>query len=162
VRPRAPRAPVAGTERVVETVAPAVDPLAFARLADSVRSLRTWAALLTALSVAALALSIYALTREDDTRGASRERVAALDDRVDRLSGQVQGQSKGGEVTDLQQRLDDKANAADVERLVRVVNQLSARSGQPQGAASAEDVKALDQRLDDLERAVAQLSAGNP
>jgi polyhydroxyalkanoate synthesis regulator phasin len=82
-------------ERVVTAAA---DPnFVFARLEAAVDSLRTSLAVVGLLAVVALGVSIYALTKTDDSSGtgsrsglATDARVSSVEDRVDRLSRQLQ------------------------------------------------------------------------
>jgi methyl-accepting chemotaxis protein len=149
-------------QRVVEhgVAAPATDPSAmFARLEDAIRSLRTGLIVVGLLSALALGIGLYALLRADETddetrRGASAERVARLDDRVDRLSRQVQGLRADREGTN---ELADR-----VDRLSRSVTSLrgQAAGGDDDAAAAADATQAVEQlgqRVDDLSTQVEEL-----
>lgn len=149
--------PVDYEQRVVErgVAAPATDwSVVFARLQDSISSLRTGLVLIGILSALALGLALYALLGDDNgggRRGASSERVSRLDDRVDRLSRQVQGLRAGDSAT--------SALADRVDRLSRSVTAL--RSQAAKGAAAAPDstqaIDQLGQRVDDLSRQLQDL-----
>ena len=154
-RPLPPTLPVA-QERVVEVR----DPGLLERLEGTVRSLRTAVALVGLLAAAALGVAIYALTEadEDSRGGASRERVSRLDDRVDRLSRQLQatrssnrGDAEEGELESLRRRLDNTASTEDVERLQSSLRELAQRADEPA------DTAALEQRVDRLARQVEEL-----
>jgi hypothetical protein len=155
-------------ERLVEEpVAPAADPLLLAHFEDALRSLRTAVVLLGLLSVAALGVAVYALIKgqEADRGSASSGRVSRLNDRVDRLSRDLQrtrestsGTADATDVSRLQARLGDKADAADVGKLQRTVAKLQAQVTQ---SKSNNDTTAaldqVDQRLNDLSRQVRDL-----
>lgn len=139
------RAPVV-QERVVE---PAIDPnIVLLRLEDEVRSLRSGLMIVGVIAVAALALALWALLSDDTatTRGgqASDASVAQLDDRVDRLSRQVQNLRAGG-VTALDERVDS---------LERTVNRLASR---PAPEDPTEEIQQLTERVDELSRDVDEL-----
>lgn len=131
----------------------AVDPaLAWQQvLEDRLRGLRTALAVVGTLAVAALGLALWTLLDEDGQegrQGASAQRVADLDDRVDRF----------------EERLDNRATTDDLEALRTSQEQLAervdevAKAPQPQEdgasdeavAALQQDVQALQQRVDDL------------
>jgi hypothetical protein len=171
-RPTEPLAPVSAPrvhERVVEEPVAGVDPLVFAQLEDSLRSLRTAVVLLGLLSVAALAVGVYALikSQEADRGSASSGRVARLDDRVDEMSRDLRrirqstsGTADRSDVDQVQRSVSGKANAEDVRNLQRTVARV-----QTQLADSKRDndtstaLTQIDQRLDDLSRQVRQLQA---
>jgi polyhydroxyalkanoate synthesis regulator phasin len=146
-------------ERVVEPAVAPVDPnLMFVRLEDAISSLRTGLVFVGILTVLAIGLSIYAITQNDDNNagntraGASSQRVATLDDRIDRLSRQVQ------------QARADARSAGDltgrVDALSRSVSSLRGQAGSG-GAAATQVTQAitdLDKRLDSLEQQVQDLS----
>lgn len=137
-------------------VAPAADPNAILlRLEDAVNSLRTGLMIVGVIAVAALGVAIYALMKDDDagtaTRGnaASESRVSQLDDRVDRLSRQVQAaraEARGN---------DDAAELGDrVEALEGTVKQLADR---PAPGDATQAVQDLADRIDDVAADVEQL-----
>ena len=156
IRPIRPE-PAVVQERVV---APAADPgYVIARLEDALASLRTWLAVVALLAIVALGVAIYALTRDDDTTSGSRsglatdERVSRVDDRVDRLSRQVQsvrasrsaGSSSGAAATS---ELSDR-----VDQLETTVKSLS-NSSAPDATQAIKD---LSGRIDDVAQDVEQL-----
>jgi len=152
IPPLTPTPPPLVQEHVV---APAVDPnLILVRLEDAVASLRTWLTIVGLLAVVALGVAIYGLTRDAGTSGGSRsglatdKRVTRVNDRVDRLSGQVQtlrasrtGNSGGASTTALSDRLDT------LESTVRTL------SSRPSTDAT-QAVKDLSDRIDTLSRDV--------
>ncbi len=151
-------------ERVVEPgLAPvAADPsLAFVRLEDAISSLRTALLFVGILAVLATGLAIYALTRDDgspdgaSSGGASRERVSQLDDRVDRLSRQVQQvRADARDSTQLTGRVD---------ALSRSVTALRSQAGSGTAAPDAtQAIQDLSKRIDDLDRRVQDLSSQSP
>jgi hypothetical protein len=171
-RPTEPLAPVSAPhvrERVVEEPVAAADPLLFAQLEDSLRSLRTAVVLLGLLSVAALAVAVYALikSQEADRGSASSGRVARLDDRVDKVSTDLQrirqSTSRAADRSDVdqvQRSVSGKATAEDVRKLQRTVAKVQtqvADSKRNDDTNTALDQ--IDQRLDDLSRQVRQLQA---
>ena len=138
-------------------VAAAADPNAvLLRLEDAVNSLRTGLMIVGVIAVAALGVAIYALLQDDErasgTRGnaASESRVSQLDDRVDRLSRQVQDARS-------EARNDDTAGLGDrVEALEGTVKQLADR---PAPGDATQAVQDLADRIDDVAADVEQLKA---
>ena len=160
--PLRPRQAVAA-ERVVAHE-PAVDAGWAARIEDSLRSVKSMLALVGLLAAAAFGLALYELLTDDDGGGgASRERVAQLDDRVDRLEKKAGGTSEESDVADVRDGLEDKADKADVDALGEQVEELQASveaagSGQ-ENAASADDVAALSEQVEQLAADVEELQA---
>lgn len=96
--------------------------------------------------LAGAGLSLYLLLRGDDDRqGASRERVARLDARVDRLEGRV---GRASDETDVSRLTDQLAGNADTESqaLSDEVQQLKASVDD---ASSGDDTSAA-QQVEDL------------
>lgn len=155
--PRAPQAPVY-EERVV---APAADPsMILLRLEDAVRSLRTGLMVVGVIAVAALGVGIYALMQaDDDATGGSRSglasdsRVSELDDRIDRVSRQVQGlRAAGGGAAG------GDAVEGRVAALEKTVQTLADRpSTDPQQA-----IDQLSGRIDDIAEDVQALQQAQP
>jgi hypothetical protein len=161
-RPTQPLRPIRPEPPVVEEryVAPAgVDTTSMLlALEDAVGALRTWLAVVGLVAVAALGIGIYALMQDDDDntgtsrRGlASDERVSRLDDRVDRLSRQLQtlraGNSGGDSTAELGDRLDELENT--VETL-----------GERDAPDATQAIKDLSGRIDDLRSDVDALKQG--
>jgi polyhydroxyalkanoate synthesis regulator phasin len=150
-----PAPPPPQYERAVDPRAPvATDAtLLFTRLQDAISSLRTALVLVGVLAVAALGVALYAVLRNDNgtTRGAaSADRVARLDDRVDRLSRQVQQLRSSSSGT--------RALSRRVDELSRQLATL--RSQGANGSSSTDTTQALrdlNKRVDDLSRQVQQL-----
>jgi hypothetical protein len=133
--------------------APGVDPnVILLRLEDAIGSLRTGLTIVGVIAVAALAVAIYALVQADDSSsGGSRgdlatdSRVSQLEDRVDRLSRQVQELRSGGG--------DNAALDSRIAALERTVKTLASRP-------STDPTPAIDElsgRLESLSRDVEQL-----
>ncbi len=151
--PQPPRPPVV-EERYV---APAADPNAILlRLEDAVQSLRTGLMIVGVIAVAALGVAIYALMKDNDagagsSNDASAARVSQLDDRIDRLSRQVQdarSEARGN---------DDGAELGDrVEALENTVKELADR---PAPGDATQAVQELSDRIDDVTADVEQLKS---
>lgn len=148
--PPTPPSPPVYEERVVT---PAVDPnVVLLRLEDAIGSLRTGLMLVGVIAVAALGVAIYALTKADDSGSGSRAglasdaRVSQLDDRIDRLSRQVQSLRSGSGASG--DAVEDR-----VEALEKTVKTLAERpSTDPQQA-----IDQLSERIDDIARDVEAL-----
>lgn len=149
----APREPVVD-ERVVT---PAVDSNAvLLRLEDALQSLRTGLMIVGVIAVAALGVAIYSLMRDDDASTAANggaagdSRVSQIDDRVDRISRQVQDLRGGGD--------DDEAAALGdrIEALEGTVKELAER---PAPGDATQAVQELSDRIDDVAADVEQLQA---
>jgi polyhydroxyalkanoate synthesis regulator phasin len=160
LRPTPPEVPPpVAYERVVDPGVPvATDTgLLYARLEDSIASLRTGLVVLGLLAVIALGVALYSLLKDDanssrGTRdGASNARVTRVNDRVDRLSRQVQSLRTGG--------TSPAALAGRVDALSRSVTAL--RNSAASGANAAPDptkaIQDLSTRIDDLDRQVQAL-----
>ena len=129
------------------------------RLEDAVRSLRTGLMVVGVIAVAALGVGIYALMQaDDDATGGSRSglasdsRVSQLDDRIDRISRQVQGlRAAGGGA-------DGDAVEGRVAALEKTVQTLADRpSTDPQQA-----IDQLSGRIDDIAEDVQALQQAQP
>lgn len=139
-------------------VAPAADPGAvLLRLEDAIGSLRTGLMVVGIIAVAALGVAIYALIKDDDSGGGSRgglatdSRVSELDDRIDRISRQVQDlrSAQGGGGDDVEDRV------AAVERTVETLAERPANDPQ-------EAIDELSGRIDDLAQDVEALKGAQP
>ena len=126
------------------------------RIEDALSSLRTGLMIVGVLAVAALGVAIYALVEEDDTGGGSRsglatdDRVSQLDDRIDRISRQVQGLRSGD------------AGGDDVEERVGALEETVERLADRPVADPQEAIDELSGRIDDLAQDVESLKAAQP
>jgi len=138
-------------------VAPAADPnTVLLRLEDAVDSLRTGLMIVGVIAVAALGVAIYALMKDDDAgagagNAASDARVSQLDDRIDRLSRQVQDARREARGNDDAAALGDR-----VEALEGTVKQLADR---PAPGDATDAVQELSDRIDDVTADVEQLKS---
>jgi hypothetical protein len=158
----APPPPPVYEERVVEPAVAPVDPnLMFVRLEDAISSLRTGLVFVGVLTVIAIGLAVYAITQANDAKdknangrtGASSQRVAQLDDRIDRLSRQVQSARADASAA--------RALTTRVDSLSRSVSSLRSQAGSG-SAASSQVTQAMtdfDKRLGALEQQVKDLSS---
>lgn len=155
--PVAPAAP-AGTQRVVE---PPADQHWVASLEDQIRSLRTFMALLTLLSLGALGVGIYALIKAQDNedKSASQARVARIDERVDKVESDLRRTSEENDPSRLEGRISRKADASDVSQVRQSITQLrtQVRTAGEGDADSAKAVEDLGDRIDALSRQVQEL-----
>ena len=154
LRPSPPPPPV--YEERVATAGVDADAILL-RLEDAIGSLRTGLTIVGVLAVAALGVAIYSLMQDDDEGGGSRSglatdsRVSDLEDRVDRISRQVQdvrsGDNAGGDVPEER-----------VAALEETVKDLAERpSADPQEA-----IDELSSRIDDIAQDVEQLKSAQP
>ena len=155
--PTAPPPPAVAYDHVAAPAVPvAADPnLLYVRLEESIASLRTALAFVGILAVLATGLAIYALTRDDGssgTRGGTTSgQVARLNDRVDRLSRQVQSLRAGGTSA--------AALAPRVDSLSRSVSALRSQvRSTPAAPDATQAVNDLSKRIDTLEQRVQDLS----
>jgi outer membrane murein-binding lipoprotein Lpp len=156
-----PRVAAAAPVPVVEerVVAPVVDPnVILLRLEDAVDGLRTWLFVIGLVAVVALGVALYAVIDDDtSTRGAgssatglaSDERVTQIENRVDRLSRQLQDLrvdrgTAGG----------TSALAGRVDQLERTVRSLPS---QPSAGGTQDAIDTLSNRIDTLAQDVEQL-----
>jgi hypothetical protein len=138
-------------------VAPAADPnTVLLRLEDAVDSLRTGLMIVGVIAVAALGVAIYALMKNDDGgagsgNAASDARVSQLDNRIDRLSRQVQDARSAARSNDDAAALGDRVKA-----LEDTVKQLADR---PAPGDATDAVQELSDRIDDVTADVEQLKS---
>jgi len=137
-------------------VAPAADPSAvLLRLEDAVNSLRTGLMVVGVIAVAALGVAIYALMKEDGAGTNSRSglasdaRVSQLDDRIDRLSRQVQAARSDASGDDEAAAVDDRVAA--LEKTVKTL------ADRPAPGDATQAVDELSDRIDDVTADVEQL-----
>lgn len=135
-----------------------VDPnVILLRLEDTIDALRTWLVIVGVVALVALGIALYALIDDDTARGggsttglASDERVSQLDNRVDRLSRQLQDVRAGGGSGD-----DTAALANRIDRLEESVRSLP--SGSSAASGTQEAIDELSGRIDGLAQDVEQL-----
>ena len=126
------------------------------RIEDAIGSLRTGLMLVGVLAVAALGVAIYALVKEDDNGGGSRsglatdDRVSQLDDRIDRISRQVQDLRSG------------ERGGDDVEVRVGALEETVERLAQRPANDPQEAIDELSGRIDDIAQDVEALKAAEP
>lgn len=158
--PLRPRQPVAAEPVAAREVA-AVDPGWMARIEDQIRSLKSMMALVGVLALAALGLALYDLLRDDDggdREGASRERVAQIDERVDRLEGRAGGAPKESDVTRVQEGLEGKAEQSDVEDLGAQIEELRAAvEAGDSDDSTTQDLATLSEQVEQLAAEVEEL-----
>jgi hypothetical protein len=135
--------------------------LALLRLQDTVGSLRTGLMIVGVIAVAALAVAAYALIQNNDSGTgagggvASDSRVSELDDRIDRISRQVQELRDGG---------GDEGGAsggAPEERIAALERTVKSLADRP----STDPQQAIDQlsdRIDDVAQDVEALKQAQP
>ena len=143
---------------------PSVDPnVILLRLEDAIDNLRTWLLVIGLVAVAALGVAIYAVARRRHRRApaaarrpalASDERVSQIENRVDRLSRQLQDVRTDGA---RQRRRHGRARQARIDEL-ESADQVAVRPG---GAASGtqDAIDELSSRIDDLAGDVEQLKS---
>jgi hypothetical protein len=132
--------------------------LVLLRLEQTIGSLRTGLMVVGVIAIAALGVAIYALMNANDDGGsgsrgglASNERVSRLDDRIDRLSRQVQDARSGDQASGGGNGLEDRVAA-----LEKTVKTLAERpSTDPQAA-----IDQLSGRIDDVAKDVEALKSG--
>ena len=128
------------------------------RLEDAIGSLRTGLMIVGVLAVAALGVAIYSLVQDDEGGGsrdglATDSRVSELDDRVDRISRQVQDLRSGDGERDGGDGVEDRVSA-----LENTVKELADRPvADPQQA-----IDELSGRIDDIAQDVEELQSAQP
>ena len=164
--PTRPAEPLPERE-VVTTTEP--DPGWVQEILDRLRSLRTGLALVGVLATAALGVGLWALLSQEEEgdarQGASRERVQALDERVDELESETEDAASQNAVQglrDQQQELEERVRAVEeqasdgggAEDVQADVQQLSDAIEQ-----NGQAIEQLDERVGDLEQQQTQDSA---
>ncbi|HTN22690.1 MAG TPA: hypothetical protein VL120_01780 [Solirubrobacteraceae bacterium] len=158
--PAAPPAPAVAYDRVAPAAAAvpvAADAnLLYVRLEDSISSLRTALLFVGILAVLATGLAVYALTRDDGASGRSgggttSAQLARVNDRVDRLSRQVQSLRAGG--------TSSSALATRVDSLSRSLSALRSQvRSTPAAPDATQAINDLSKRIDTVEQRVQDLS----
>ena len=121
--------------------------------------MRRWVALLGVVALAAAALAVYALLRADEVDGdaADRDRVAALEDRLDTVQRQLANVSSTTELRQIQSRI-----AGQADHLRRLDRQLAntrddVKDAEKPDEDTTKQLTDLDKRLDTLATDVAEL-----
>lgn len=154
LRPSPPPPPV--YEERVATAGVDADAILL-RLEDAIGSLRTGLMIVGVLAVAALGVAIYSLVQDDDEGGGSRSglatdsRVSDLEDRVDRISRQVQGLRSG-----------DNAGGDVPEERVAALEETVKDLAERPSADPQEAIDELSTRIDDIAQDVEQLKSAQP
>ena len=137
------------------------DPLAppGTTLLDRLRSLQRWLAVVGAIALAGLGIALYTLLAEDeegnDGRGASRQSVRDLRERVEAVEEDVDDRATKTSVSELRGRQ---------EELDARVDQVAEQAGEGGGGAEAQqaaeelqsDLQALEQRVESVEQQAAE------
>lgn len=115
------------------------------RLEDAIGSLRTGLMVVGVLAVAALGVAIYSLVEANEDSGGSRSgasdaRVSELDDRVDRISRQVQDVRSG----------DGEEDASDVEGRVEALEKTVQELAERPTADPQQAIDQLSERIDEV------------
>lgn len=153
--------------RVVEerVAAPPVDSHALLlRLEATIDALRTWIVVVGVLALVALGVALYAAIDDGTARGgggstsglASDERVSQIDDRVDRLSRQLQALRADGSGGG-----DSAALANRIGELESTVKSLPS-SGGSAASGTQDAIDELSSRIDDLASDVEALKQAQP
>jgi hypothetical protein len=119
-----------------------------ATLARRVRLLTRLAALLGVLVIAAIALGVYAITRDDDD--ASKSRADRLDASIDELERRAAAASEESDTVRLNRALDKKASKRDVQRIEESVDVLrdSVEESDSQLDGASRRLARMERRLD--------------
>ena len=157
--PIPPGAPL-GPREPLPPGAPA-DPEWPERIEDQLRSLKRLTAVLSVLALAGVGLALWALLDEDEEgrQGASPERVAQIDQRVERLDDKVAQASEETDTSRLTERLKEKADKDDVQAIADDIQELRGALDQAlsRRGASAESVDQLEGRIEELSQQVDEL-----
>ena len=133
----------------------------FEAIFESLRSLKRWVALATALALLATALAAYAVLRDDgaDRDPASRARTAELDNRLDLLEREARKKSEESDVASLRRDLRSKAAAGDVRALRKRLDAIAEQQEEAGAQRRQEGARfdAVDERLEALSRQVEEL-----
>ncbi len=112
------------------------------RVFDELRALKRWLAVVGAIALAGLGISLYTLLSEDedgDGRGASRTSVRQLEQRVESLDDEVRDRATKTSVSELRE---------DQEQLDGRVDEVSE---QAEGGADADAIDDLRSQVEELE-----------
>jgi TolA-binding protein len=134
-----------------------------AELLDRVRAVQRWLALVGVLALAALGTALYAVLSEDeeggrDARGASRQSVSDLRDRVETLEDEIGDRATKSSVSSLrsqQEELDER-----IAELDQQAGEGDADAAQQALEELRGDLQELDQRLEAVEQQAAGETGG--
>lgn len=139
----------------------AAPPLEAGLLAARLSSLQTWLAIVALIAVAAIAVAIYALTRDNKattSAGASDARVTQLDARVNSLSSQVKSLRPGAGAG----AASSSTTAALGTRVGALEHSVSTLTSRPAAADPTQAISQLSTRVDTLASQVAALKQAPP
>jgi flagellar motility protein MotE (MotC chaperone) len=128
-----------------------------ATLAQRVRFLTRLAAVLGVLVIAAIALGVYAIARDEDD--ASEARVERIDRSIDELERRVAAASEESDTVRLSRQLDNKASKRDVQRIEEDVDVLrdSVEESDSQLDGASRRLGRMERRLDRIADSVEAL-----
>jgi len=128
-----------------------------ATLARRVRLLSRLAAVLGVLVIAAIALGVYAIARDEDD--ASEGRVERIDRSIDELERRVAGASEESDTVKLNRELEKKPGKRDVQRIEEDVDVLrdSVEKSDSQLDGASRRLGRMERRLDRIADSVEAL-----
>src|SRR5215204_2327876 len=128
-----------------------------ATLARRVRLLTGVAAVLGILVIAAIALGVYAITRDEDD--ASQGRVERIDSSIHELERRLAATSEESDVVRLNRSLDNKASKRDVQRIEEDFDRLrrSVEDSDSRLDAASRRLGRMQRRLDRMAASVEAL-----
>ena len=128
-----------------------------ATLARRVRFLTRLAAVLGVLVIAAMALGVYAIARDEDD--ASESRVQRIDGSIDELERRLAAASEESDTVRLSRELDDKPGKRDLQRIEEDVDVLrdSVEESDSQLDGASRRLGRMERRLDRIADSVEAL-----
>jgi archaellum component FlaC len=128
-----------------------------ATLEQRVRLLTRLAAVLGVLVIAAIALGVYSIARDEDD--ASKSRVERIDTSIDELERRLAAASEESDTVRLSRELDDKASKRDVQRIEEDVDVLgdSVEKSDSQLDGASRRLGRMERRLDRIADSVEAL-----
>jgi septal ring factor EnvC (AmiA/AmiB activator) len=135
----------------------AADDADAATLERRVRFLTRLAAVLGVLVIAALALGVYAIARDEDD--ASQSRVERIDESLDELERRLAAASEESDTVRLSRELDDKPGKRDLQRIEEDVDVLrdSVEESDSQLDGASRRLGRMERRLDRIADSVEAL-----